>query len=148
MATALDVASYILAKLKESGREVTHMKLEKLLYYCQAWSTVWDEKALFEERIEAWINGPVVPSVYSRLRGEFVVRPEQLGGADATCLTTEQRATVDKVLDFYGEKDPQWLSDLTHAERPWRDAREGLLPNERGGNEIPLASLAEYYGSL
>ena len=148
MATALDVAAYILSKLKESSRDVTHMKLQKLLYYSQAWSTVWDEKALFDERIEAWVNGPVVPSVYAQLRGAFIVRPEQLVRADGICLTAEQRATVDRILDFYGAKDPQWLSDLTHAERPWREAREGLTPGERGNAEISLAALAEYYGSL
>lgn len=148
MATALDVAAYVLTKFRESGRDVTHMKLQKLLYYAQAWSAVWDERALFDDRVEAWVNGPVIPSVYTQLRGAFVVRPEQLGTADANHLTADQRATVDKVLDFYGEKDPQWLSDLTHAETPWREAREGLTPSDRGSNEITLASMAEYYGGL
>ena len=100
MATALDVAAYVLTKFKESGRDVTHMKLQKLLYYAQAWSAVWDERALFDERVEAWVNGPVIPSVYTQLRGAFIIRPEQLGTADANRLTADQRVTVDKVLDF------------------------------------------------
>src|SRR5680860_1872649 len=58
MASVLDVAEYI---LKETG-SMTTMKLQKLVYYSQAWSLVWDEKPLFGEPIEAWANdGPVRP---------------------------------------------------------------------------------------
>ena len=57
MATAHDVAAYILQK----KGEMTAMKLQKLVYYSQAWSVVWDERPLFHEKIEAWANGPVVP---------------------------------------------------------------------------------------
>jgi uncharacterized phage-associated protein len=49
MATAHDVAAYI---LRGQG-EMTAMKLEKLVYYAQAWSLVWDEEPLFKERVEA-----------------------------------------------------------------------------------------------
>lgn len=143
MATAHDVAAYILKKL----RRLTAMKLQKLVYYSQAWSLVWDEKPLFRERIEAWVNGPVVPSLYAAHRGLFEVRTPWMKGDPAT-LTETQRETIDAVLGFYGEKSSQWLSDLTHAEAPWRDARDGLAPTERGGREITHAAMAEYYGSL
>jgi uncharacterized phage-associated protein len=56
MASAHDVAAYILSR---QGR-MTAMKLQKLVYYSQAWSVVWDERPLFPEKIEAWANGPVV----------------------------------------------------------------------------------------
>jgi len=52
------------------------------------------------------------------------------------------------VLDFYGKKDSQWLSNLTHREDPWVSAREDLAPGERGNTEITLAAMAEYYSSL
>jgi uncharacterized phage-associated protein len=52
------------------------------------------------------------------------------------------------VLNTYGKKTSQWLSDLTHAESPWRDARGDLAPGERGSSEITPAAMAEYYGSL
>lgn len=142
MATANDVAAYILKKL---GR-MTAMKLQKLVYYSQAWSLVWDEKPLFHSRIEAWINGPVVPSLYAVHRGMFDVKEWPKGDPDS--LTAVQRETVDAVLAFYGDKSSQWLSDLTHSEPPWRDARRGLASTERGGNEITHAAMAEYYGSL
>ena len=67
MANVKDVAAYILEKLGE----ITAMKLQKLAYYSQAWSLVWDEKLLFPERIEAWANGPVVPDLYEAHKGVF-----------------------------------------------------------------------------
>ena len=122
------------------------MKLHKLLYYCQAWSLVWDEAPLFDEHIEAWANGPVVPEVYQLHRGEFLLRGWPYGDSDN--LTEEQRETIERVLDFYGGKTAQWLSDLTHREQPWQEAREGLGIDERGGRFIRPASLHEYYSSL
>ncbi|MEA2237046.1 MAG: hypothetical protein QOC81_1770 [Thermoanaerobaculia bacterium] len=142
MATAHDVANYILKKL---GR-MTAMKLQKLVYYSQAWSLVWDERPLFPSRIEAWINGPVAPNLYEVHRGQFDVKEWPKG--DSGKLTAVQRETVDAVLDFYGDKSSQWLSDLTHSEQPWKDARRGLAPTDRGGNEITHASMHEYYSSV
>jgi len=143
MATVHDVAAYI---LRATG-PITAMKLQKLVYYSQAWSLVWDEEPLFAERIEAWANGPVVPELYFRHQGLFEVGPPWEGG-DPDALTRPQAETVDAVLDFYGTRSSQWLSDLSHREAPWRDARRGLQPGQRGTQEITHAAMAEYYESL
>src|SRR5436305_3443094 len=95
MTTAHDVAAYILSKTGE----ITAMKLQKLVYYSQAWSLVWDEEPLFDERIEAWVNGPVVPDLYRRHRGMFKV--SAWPGADPGSLTDSQRQTIDAVLGYY-----------------------------------------------
>ncbi len=142
MATVHDVAAYIL----EKQGSMTAMKLQKLVYYSQAWSLVWDERPLFAERIEAWANGPVVRDLYNEHRGQFEVSSWPRG--DARALTPEEQETVLAVLGTYGDKSSQWLSDLTHMERPWIDAREGLPPGARGEREITHASMAEYYGGL
>ncbi len=142
MATVHDVVQYI---LKRHG-PISAMKLQKLLYYCQSWSLVWDEKPLFAARIEAWANGPVVPSVYACHRGQFEISKWSQG--DANKLNSEQRDTIEGVLKFYGDKTAQWLSDLTHREKPWQDARTGMGDGERGNKVISLASLHEYYSSL
>ncbi len=144
MANVLDVAEYI---LKKRGR-MTAMKLQKLVYYCQAWSLVWDEKPIFPEKIEAWANGPVSPKLYFHHRGAFEVAPGYLEGANPDSLDATQSETVDRVLDFYGDKSSQWLSDLTHSESPWKNARRELKAGERGKNEISHAAMAEYYGAL
>ena len=75
---AKDVAAYI---LKKCGN-MSHMKLQKLMYYAQAWSLVWDEEPLFPERIEAWVNGPVVRPLYADLRLTYTVSEGHLPCSD------------------------------------------------------------------
>jgi len=142
MATVHDVAAYIVKKLGT----VSCLKLQKLAYYAQAWSLVWDDRPLFRARIEAWANGPVVPELYRHHRGAFQVTSWPLGNPGN--LNEDERGTVDAVIKFYGGRSPQWLSDLTHMESPWIKARKGQRPNEAGSNEITLATMAEYYGNL
>ncbi|HEX8671265.1 MAG TPA: type II toxin-antitoxin system antitoxin SocA domain-containing protein [Longimicrobium sp.] len=122
------------------------MKLQKLVYYAQAWSLVWDDRPMFDERIEAWANGPVVRELYDCHRGLFEVREWPAGDPDA--LDDEARATVDAVLEYYGPRNAQTLSDMTHKEEPWKEARRGLPDGVRGHSEITLESMADYYGSL
>lgn len=143
MATVFDVAEYVLHK----AGPMTAMKLQKLCYYAQAWSLVWDERPIFRARIEAWANGPVIPSLYARHRKEFKLKAGSIGG-DPNALTAKERETVDAVIKFYSHRPAQWLSELTHLELPWKDARCGLKPGERGRNEITHAAMNEYYGAL
>jgi len=140
--SANDVARFILNKLGT----MTTWKLQKLLYYCQAWSLVWDEKPLFYEDIEAWSNGPVIRSIYNKHRGYYLVGRWPYG--DVRRINPQEMATIDAVLKHYGGKSSQWLSDLTHAELPWKHARKGLHPQERGNRLITLESMSNYYSSL
>jgi uncharacterized phage-associated protein len=142
VANAHDVAAYILSKRSP----ITAMKLQKLVYYAQAWSLVWDDAPLFEEQIEAWANGPVVRELYDKHRGAFKV--DQWPSGNPGSLTSSEVETVNQVLKYYGNMSSQDLSNLTHQEPPWRLARKGLQPDERGSNVISLASMAEYYSSL
>ena len=122
------------------------MKLEKLAYYSQAWSLVWDESPVFPERIEAWAGGPVIPDLYYSHKGMFTVAQWKYGNPDN--LEDNQRETVDSVVKYYGSMTAQALSDLTHRETPWIEARKGLAALDRGNSEITQASMAEYYGGL
>lgn len=142
MASVFDVAQYILQK----AGPMTAMKLQKLVYYSQAWSLVWDEQPLFNEKIEAWANGPVCPALYQEFRGSFEVKRTSTGSIRN--LNNTQRETIDAILKHYGTKSAHWLSDLTHRERPWKEARSGLRDGERGNSKITNASMAEYYGNL
>ena len=117
MPSARDVAQYIL----DRKGPMTTMKLQKLVYYSQAWSIVWDDDVLFDEQIEAWDNGPVVRDLWEATRGRF--RVEDIPGGDAGNLRKFQKGTIKRVLKTYGGRDAQWLSDLTHMERPWKEAR-------------------------
>ena len=150
MAKVVDVAAYV---LQERG-PMTAWKLQKLVYYCQAWSLVWDETALFEEPIEAWANGPVVRALYDLHKGEFQLKHlwnedgEKVGEPDA--LTHVERETVDLVLRDYSDRSGQWLSELTHMERPWRAARarDHALPGDLCEEVIRHDEIADYYGGL
>ncbi len=146
MATVFDVAEYILSK---TGT-IPALKLQKLCYYAQAWSLVWDEKPLYDEEIQAWANGPVVSDLYTAHRLKYSVNPGDFHKGSAENLSAEERDSIDKVVEFYGERDSQWLSDLTHMEAPWHDARAAgnLEDGERGREPISHASIAEYYSSL
>jgi uncharacterized phage-associated protein len=143
MATAHDAAAYI---LQRNHGPMSAMKLQKLLYYSQAWSLVWDESPLFGERIQAWSNGPVIRDIYDRHRGRFELHDWQWG--DPNQLSKSQKDTIEAIVESYGEKNAQWLSDLSHLEKPWIEARKGIPFGERCENEITPASMHEYYSGL
>lgn len=140
-----DVAAYILEK-QPKKQPVTAWKLQKLVYYCQAWSLVWDEQPIFKEKILAWANGPVVKELYLLHKGQF--RVEKLSKGSSENLSKVQKDTINHVLKAYADKTAQWLSDLTHMEEPWLEAREGLAPGQRGEVEIKLSTMHEYYSSI
>ncbi len=130
MASVCDVAAFILAELGQMGT----MKLQKLVYYSQAWSTVWDDRPIFDEKIEAWDHGPVVRDLYAKHAHAPLI--ERLDSGDPSQLSDDQRATVRAVLAFYGRHSEWWLSGLTHREPPWLDARSG------GARNQPITPLA------
>lgn len=144
MASVKDVAEFI---LKEYG-SMPAMKLQKLVYYCQAWSLVWDDAPLFNETIEAWANGPVSRVLFEAHKGKFKV--DTIKGGNFKALTPNQKDTIQKVLKFYADKSSQWLSDLTHMEAPWINARRegGLTDSERGSTVITHEEMHNYYSNL
>lgn len=143
MATIFDAAKFIL----EQKGQMSTMKLQKLCYYSQAWSLVWDDSPLFDEDFEAWANGPVCPELFKVSQGQFSVTATQING-NSSALNKGQQATVNSVLDYYGDKDAQWLSQLTHMEDPWRLARKGLPADAYSHAIISKESMAMYYGGL
>jgi uncharacterized phage-associated protein len=142
MARVDDVAAAILDRTGETST----FKLQKLVYYSQAWHLVWDDERLFGSRIEAWANGPVCRELYDLHRQQFTVASWPAG--DPARLTQDELETIEAVVSGYGHLSGTQLSQLTHAEDPWRDARVGLRPGERGNREISPAAMAEYYGGL
>lgn len=99
MTTVCDVAAYI---LKRAG-PMTAWKLQKLVYYSQAWSLVWDERPMFQEPIQAWANGPVCPALYNKHRGHFMVG-EVAGNPDA--LDAMAQETVEAVPSLLRRQAP------------------------------------------
>ena len=143
MANIFDTAKYI---LEQSGSMST-MKLQKLCYYSQAWSLVWDDSPLFEEDFQAWENGPVCPELFFKTQGKYKVSASDENGGNGD-LSDNQKDTIDRVLAHYGGHDAQWLSQLTHMEDPWINARKGMPAGVRCTNIITKESMALYYGGL
>ena len=142
--SVFDVAAYVMNRI----HECTTMKLHKLLYYCQAWTLVWDERPLFRENIEAWANGPVIRELFNFHKGMFNIKDTDMSLGNESLLSERQRENINEVLDFYGDKSSQWLIDQTHIETPWLEARKGLDQTERGSRVIDLDSMYQFYSSL
>lgn len=144
MAQVIEVAKYI----TENLGEISAMKLQKLMYYSQAWHMAWDDNELFQEDFEAWANGPVLPCLYQMHKGKFKVSASLFTSADCNNISPDEKESINQVLSYYGEKSAQWLSSLTHKEDPWLNARGDCSPGDRCSNIITKASMHEYYSSL
>lgn len=122
------------------------MKLEKLVYYAQAWSLARMGTPLFADPIEAWAQGPIIDRLFRQHRRRHMVHEWPSG--DVTKLTTPARKTVNLVAAMFGKFTGDQLSDMTHRERPWINARAGLSPTARSRRHISHEDMARYYGAL
>ncbi|MDP9851948.1 Panacea domain-containing protein [Corynebacterium lowii] len=138
--SAVDVAAYIegMVSLDEGGA----MKIQKLTYYAQAWSLAWRGIPLFDDEVQAWRDGPVVPNLYRENKYKRVNGKLAAASRD---LSDVQKAVVEAVVDFYGDFSAQELSDRTHKEEPWQRARRGLKQEERGREVITVKEMRNFY---
>ncbi|MGB3762724.1 MAG: type II toxin-antitoxin system antitoxin SocA domain-containing protein [Ornithinimicrobium sp.] len=141
MTTVLDVGAFVLARV---GRMDT-WKLQKLVYYSQAWHAALFDTPLFDDPIQAWPDGPVAPALWSKHRGKRMV--DSVVGADPSSLHNQQALLVDLVCHHYGRLSGAELSLLTHNENPWIDAREGLKAKESSRRPIKVSAMADFYRS-
>lgn len=118
VARVYDVAQYILGKYGS----VEAMKLQKLVYYSQAWRSVQTGGVLFDETIKAYEQGPVVGQLWHLHKGYRFVTGQTIQHGSEDFLTPDEALLVDSVLDHYGHLSGDELSDLTHKERPWTEA--------------------------
>lgn len=138
MADPNDIARYLLwLACEESEPEpITHMRLQKLLYYVQGWALAVRGRPLFKGTIEAWIHGPVVREVYrtfAKYNDDVISRAE---AADSSRLTRDDAEFVNAIWESYKAYSASELRRRTHSERPWMEARAGLGPDERGDRVI------------
>lgn len=139
VATADDVARYFLALATEDGDLITNLKMQKLVYYAYAWTLVANDQKLFAEPIEAWPNGPVVPTLYQALK-RYGSRPlderflrigsDEEFAALASKFPDDVLETLNGVYEEYMRMSAFDLVTRTHSERPWREARRGLGPSD------------------
>jgi uncharacterized phage-associated protein len=147
METAREIAATIIERCKARGiTDVSNLKLQKLVYYAQAWNLAFTGEPLFADTCEAWVHGPVVACVFGDYKSN---RWAPITDAFGTAVCDPDiRAHIDCVLDAYGDLGATQLERLTHQERPWQEARVGLATDEPSRNPISIRSMEEFYSSL
>lgn len=145
------LAEYILQKC--GG--MSHLKLQKLLYYVQAMHLAYFDQPLIEDDFEAWVHGPVSRKVFSSIKDHSVLYDEVQYTNDGIepfpdtllkqDLTTEQLELVDEVLSEFGKLSSLQLEGLTHSESPWMGARVGYAAADRCNVIIPKETMRNYY---
>jgi uncharacterized phage-associated protein len=142
--TVDQVADALIHLSRERGIEITNLKLQKLLYYAQAWYLANIDEPLFDADFEAWVHGPVVPRVFRRFR-EYRWNPitEPVDPPNASLA-----GYLEAILGRYGGLSATQLERLTHQEDPWKEARKGYARDESSAEVISKESIRRYYRNL
>ena len=153
MASIHDVTDYVICRLIAGGGHLNQLKLQKLLYYVQAWHLAHYGRPLFGGRFQAWVHGPVSRQVFDRFRASkmlyspITIADVRLDFNSERTIAPEDRGHIDAVLEVYAPLTGDQLETLTHNEDPWVVARAGRAPDERCETEIDEALMGEYYRS-
>lgn len=140
--SVFDVAEYILSK---TGK-ISTMMLQKLVYYATAWSLAWFHTSLFPQEFEAWRLGPVCRPLFDEHKGKYMVTESDIQSEHN--LSDSEKHLIDNVLSVYGGEDPDWLSNLTHDEIPWKETRRGIPDSMNSNRTIDQCLIESYYGKL
>ena len=142
--SARTVANHFVELFHDLGG-VSNLKLQKLLYYAQAWHLALYDEPLFQDRLEAWVHGPVVPPVFGAFKHNGWQPIYSTVGLAA--LPDRFKPHLTEVLKVYGGFTATDLERLTHREEPWKEAR-GAIPNHQPSRAIITHdAMKRYYGS-
>jgi uncharacterized phage-associated protein len=141
-----DISSISDFFLMKDGDSITNKKLQKLVYYAQAWSLVLLEKPLFDDDIEAWIHGPAIKSLYRKYR-KFGWQPIETE-IDSPNLPQNVLGVLEQIWKIYGKFDAEYLERLTHRESPWINTRRGLDTGQGCNRVISHKEMKDYYSKL
>lgn len=158
---AEDIARYIIKTCSDREYGISNRKLQKLLYFVQAYFLVeadYQKKAFFD-RIEAWTFGPVVPSVYRKFRrfGAMTIpfertyitedegshwgvkRVDYNDGA----ISDHDKKGINSVIEMFKDYSAVDMMNLTHTQQPWLQAYDPESPREN--KEITPQSIKDYF---
>jgi uncharacterized phage-associated protein len=149
MTTASDVARFLihLASSSNDAEDDTlcNMRLQKLVYYTQAWHLAASGVPLFTDRIEAWEHGPVVRSLYNQFKTHKLAIPPSEGSV-ADDLSLGDREFIESIWNRYKDFSGTGLRNLTHREAPWSEAWSKRDPNDRYSNiEITQDAMRTFF---
>ena len=138
---ALDVAEYVLwyceNKLKTP---ITNLQLQKILYYIQGKSLELYNKPLFDNNIEAWDYGPVIPDVYYEYN-RFIANPiTGVVPIDTNLFDCDEVKLIESVVNNKFKINVWELVKQTHKETPWKKNYISGLKKQ-----IPISDLIENF---
>lgn len=157
----LDVCRHVINYSNERDYGISNLKLQKVLYFIQAYFLIEkkDHTPCFEEKIEAWNFGPVVPKAYLEykqygngdiptIKSYIVLDEDNIWNSkivkfEDTAITVEDKALIDKVVDKFADYTATDLVSLTHRQSPWNDA---YVPCHH--NEITIKAMREYFSLI
>ena len=122
MYRALDVAKYVIERCNKMGYPISNLKLQKILYFIQAEFLVAFDEQCFQEDIEAWNFGPVVPEVYREYKIYGSASIPYLKEYDGVFINEEHKAVMDEVIDLCAQYTASTLVSITHNQKPWKDS--------------------------
>ena len=127
---------------REAGEALTHLKLQKLVYYAEAWFLANFDKPMVSDPFEAWAHGPVVRSLYAKYSDAgWNSLPPETGP-----MPPEQvNAFLTSVYQEYGQYSAKKLEEMTHLELPWKEARGSLRPEEASKQAISKLTMRNFY---
>lgn len=148
-----DVVDYIVLKMDEGRVGLTLLKLQKLLFYVQAWSLALRNERAFDARFQAWVHGPVSRGVFDRFKDthslyDVVGRMSVRQDFRSEALPQPLREHIDEVLETYARYSGSQLEAMTHQEEPWIKARNGIPAAQRCESEIDEGLMSTYYAKL
>ena len=145
----IQVANFFITKAKEDREEITNKKIQKLLYYAQAWSVTLRNKKIFSNNIQAWVHGPAVTVVYdkfSKYGMKDLTKYYDEENLEIKSLTADDIVLLEEIWDVYGKYSANDLEVMSHSEQPWQNARKGLEPYEPSTHVISTTSMKAHYG--
>lgn len=140
MYNVIDIAKYIILFCKKYGYSISNLKLQKLLYFVQAQFLIYGRPA-FNEDIEAWDFGPVVPEAYQcfKIWGNSEIPKFVMENVKEKIYDSDQQI-IDEILKECAPNSAATLVSITHNQAPWTDSYEKYC-----NNVISKKSIKEYF---
>lgn len=149
-----EINSYNIADFFLTKSELTPKKIQKLVYYAYSWfiainnqSADQIENILFDEIPEAWIHGPVFPSLYLKYKS---FNWNEIPKNDTTIQfeNNDIMSFLNDIWNKFGSYSADELEYMTHQETPWINARKNNTSNEPSNQKISLKDIFNYYNAL
>jgi uncharacterized phage-associated protein len=137
------IVDYFIYVANDTGSFISNLKLQKLVYYAQAWHLGIYDTPLFDEDFEAWVHGPVIPGLFRKYK-EFGWKPI-LKEVEKPNFSPELEEFLEEITEVYFIREGLELEMMTTREDPWIYARKGLARDEPSHAIITKDCMRTYY---